>query len=567
MNKALQEIRAQMRKNQLDAYVVAHGNNFIGQDILPAENKIAEICGFSGSAGMLCITAEATYLLVDGRYELQARQQTNSAIISIIDQKPRLNNACSLLTEHGLKRIGYNAWHHSVAEMEFIKRKYNTLEFYDMNNEFTIPTSAKVEVLHRDTKFSGAPFAEKCAALQNLLKERKADYFLLTSADSVSWLFNIYARDLPYSPVVRAYALIAKTGDAILYADNLNTDLPHAGLSELLIFLQNNRTAKILYDAHTTPEKIKIAVNNTDLLKKAEDVCQAAKSRKNKTELQGMINCHIRDGVALVKFLCWLENNYAGLTECEVATKLHQFRSEQTNFFSESFATIAASAENAAIVHYQPQPDTARTLQHNDILLLDSGAQYFDGTTDVTRTIVLGTPSSEAKADFTAVLKAHISLANMIFPVGTSGMKLDITARSRLWQNSADYKHGTGHGVACFGNVHEGPISISSDASDYGFDANMVTSNEPGIYRAGQYGIRIENMQYTQLTASSEYGDFLRFIPLTKVPIDKRLIDAYLLTDGERTWLNNYHRDVYDCLAPYLLEAEKIWLKDACSPL
>ena len=563
----LTEIRQKMQKSNLDAYIVTHGNQFIGQDILPSENKLLSLCGFSGSAGMLCITKEKAYLWVDGRYELQARQETDNNLINIIDDTPRFKNVCELLKAEEMQHIGYDAWNHSVAEMEFIKRKYPEMEFNDVGNLTSEPICHKIQILPRDIKFCGASFAEKFIDLQNLINEREADYFLLTSADSVSWLLNIYARDLPYSPIVRAYALISKNGDVKLFGDNLQTEIPHDTLTQLTDFLAKNQTAKILCDAHTTPEKIKLSNTDKYLLIKAADICQFKKAQKNQTELQGMINCHIRDGVALVKFLSWLENNYQGLSEYDITEKLHQFREKQEHFFSESFATIAGFGANGAIVHYQPHKNTAAFLQDNNLLLLDSGAQYYDGTTDVTRTIALGIPTEEAITDFTYVLKAHISLARAIFPVGTPGIKLDILARSQVWQNSADYKHGTGHGVACFGNVHEGPISISSGSSDYGFLPNMITSNEPGIYRANNYGIRIENLQYTQLTQKNTYGDFLNFIPLTKVPIDKHLINVYLLNNGERAWLNDYHQNVYNCLAPYLNEIENIWLKKACSPL
>ena len=215
-------------------------------------------------------------------------------------------------------------------------------------------------------------------------------------------------------------------------------------------------------------------------------------------------------------------------------------------------------------MHYQPSEKTNKELKDDSLLLLDSGGQYLDGTTDVTRTIVLGKPSKEMIRDFTLVLQAHIALATAHFPVGTSGMKLDILARRPLWQNGLDYKHGTGHGVACFGNVHEGPISISANGSDYGFKSNMVVSDEPGVYKENEYGIRTENLLYT---TESEHRGFLKFNILTKVPIDKRLIDKYMLQSGEQMWLNNYHQDVYNCLAPYMNEKEKMWLKDVCSPL
>ena len=260
-----------------------------------------------------------------------------------------------------------------------------------------------------------------------------------------------------------------------------------------------------------------------------------------------------------------LEDNWRGLKELDVVEKLHELRAEQEYFFSESFETIAGCGANGAIVHYQPDAEHNSPLTENTLLLLDSGGQYFDGTTDVTRTIALGEPTAEMVADFTAVLKAHIALAQMRFPLGTPGTRLDIIARSKLWQSCQDYKHGTGHGVACFGNVHEGPISISAGGSDYGFKPNMVTSNEPGVYKEGKYGIRIENLQYT--TVSPQNENFLEFRHLTKVPIDKKLIDKYLFSEGEQAWLNKYHEDVYNSLAPYLNEIEKVWLKNACSPL
>ena len=249
--------------------------------------------------------------------------------------------------------------------------------------------------------------------------------------------------------------------------------------------------------------------------------------------------------------------------------KLHQLRQEQALFVSESFATISGFGSNGAIVHYQPSAHTNKKLEAGNLLLLDSGGQYFDGTTDVTRTVAIGRPSAEMIADFTQVLKAHIALAKARFPEGIGGIKLDVLARSQMWQKGTDYKHGTGHGVACFGNVHEGPISISVGASNYGLKANMVLSDEPGVYKENAYGIRIENLLKTQpaVGLKSTEPQYLEFAVLTKAPIDKRLIDKYLLTEGERAWLNNYHQSVYDDLAPHLTDNEKLWLKEACSPL
>jgi len=560
------DIRAMMQKKSVDAYVVTHNNRFIGQDILDSENKIKYLCGFSGSAGILAITREHAYLLVDGRYELQARRETDPTVITVVDRIPRLKNVCDVLNEQeNVYVIGYDAWNHSVAEMEFIKRKYAPTEFKDVGDLLKLSDKRKVKVLEREIEFSGLTREDKMGCLCSIMKKRKVDSFLLTSADSVSWLLNLYARDLPYSPVVRAGALVFNDGHVCLIEANLQANIPVIDWQNIEDMIGSGNQHKMLYDPHTMPEKVKNMLNVK--LIKTPDYCQEWKAEKNPTELQGMIDCHIRDGVAVSKLLCWLEKNWRGLSEIDVVNKLHELRASQKYFFSESFATIAGSAENSAIVHYQPSESSNAELRENNLLLLDSGGQYLDGTTDVTRTIVFGKPSKEMKADFTAVLKAHIALAQAIFPVETSGAKLDVIAREKIWQKSVDYKHGTGHGVACFGNVHEGPISISPTGTEYGFKLNMVTSNEPGIYRAGKYGIRIENLQYTLLAEHGENGDFLQFKYLTKVPIDKRLIDEYLLSAGERAWLNNYHQDVYNDLAPYMNENEKVWLKDACSPL
>ena len=561
----IQEIREKMKQNGVEAYVVAHGNRFIGQDILESEHKLKALCGFSGSAGIAAVTVDKVFLLVDGRYELQARLETNAEEITVVDMMPRFKSVCDLLAEEKIERIGYDAWCHSVAEMEFLKRRYRNLVFVDVGDFMGLDNTLPVQSQVRDVQFAGMSREEKCRSVMDELAECAADYMLLTSADSVSWLLNLYARDLPCSPIVRAFALISKGGEVTLFADNLHADLPVKSWAVFAAFMQNAGGKTIAYDAHTTPEKIKKLANAEAFLFKTQDVCALQKAEKNAVELQGMINCHIRDGAAVVKFFAWLEDNWQGKTELDVVAKLHQFRAEQEYFFGESFETIAGSGANGAIVHYKPTEKSNAALKENSLLLLDSGGQYFDGTTDITRTVILGEPTAEMIADFTTVLKAHIDLAMARFPVGTSGAKLDVLARAKLWANGADYKHGTGHGVACFGNVHEGPISISVNGSDYGFKANMVTSDEPGIYKEGQYGIRIENLQYT---APLEDADgFLKFIPLTKVPIDKKLIDKYMLSGDEQAWLNWYHQTVYTDLAPYLNAHERQWLEKACAPL
>ncbi|MBR3501490.1 MAG: aminopeptidase P family protein [Alphaproteobacteria bacterium] len=561
----LENIREKMQKFGLDAYVISYSNRFLGQDVLMCEHKLNAVCGFSGSAGALAVTKDKAFLVIDGRYELQAQKQVDMSKVIIINDSPRLKTLCDVLKKENVLKIGYDAWNHSIAEMDFIRRKYADFEFYDVGDFVGLTNNKEIDIFERGEEFSGMAKEEKIGFIVEQLQQKKADYALITSADSVSWLLNIYSDDLPCSPVVRAYALIDKNGVFKLFGENLKSNLSVKNWQEFSSFLQNSGAEKIICDPHTTPEKIKHLLNPEAVLIKNEDIIQDLKAQKNATELQGMINCHIRDGVALCKFLCWLEENFVGKTELDVVEKLHEFRARQNLFFSESFETIAGFAENGAIVHYQPKKETNKELMKGNLLLLDSGGQYLDGTTDVTRTVALGEPTEKMKRDFTLVLKAHIALAKAKFPLGTSGYKLDALARAPLWEHELDYKHGTGHGVACFGNVHEGPLSISVYGSMYGLKENMVTSIEPGIYKENKYGIRIENLVYTEKCADNP--EFLRFEPLTMVPIDKKLIDSAILNKDEIKWLNDYHQMVFEKIEPYLDENERQWLKNACSAL
>lgn len=557
----IDDIQQKLKQESLDAYIIGYENRFLGQDILPQEHKIKYLCGFSGSAGMLAVTADKVFLFVDGRYELQARQEVDTNKISVVNQTPCLENVLCFLKQQKVQKIGFDGWSVAAGEIAENESLFPKLQLVDVGTWVDLEAKSIVEVKERSSVYAGASRQDKLRLLIDIMQAGGADYYLITAADSVSWLLNIYAKDLQCSPVVRAYALIDKNGEVKLIADNLQTDLPVCTFGEFENWLKT-QTAKILYTAASIPSRLKKILKNGVPV---QDICQLQKAEKNETELQGMINCHQRDGVALVKLLYWLQNNWRGKTELEVVQKLHELRQEQDLFFEESFETIAGAAENGAIVHYQPTEKTNRKLQENNLLLLDSGGQYFDGTTDVTRTVALGIPSAEMIHDFTLVLKGHIALERAIFPKETSGVQLDALARLPLWREGKDYKHGTGHGVGCFGNVHEGPNRISNKGSMYGFKANMVTSIEPGYYKENAYGIRIENLVYSK--PSKKYENFLEFEILTLVPIDKKLIDVYLLDAGEQDWLNNYHRKVYESLAACVNDDEKKWLKESCSPL
>lgn len=555
-----ENIKNKLISENLDAYLIGYGNRFIGQDVLPEEHKLQYICGFSGSAGMLAVTPKQAYLFVDGRYELQARQEVDLSDITVINKAPCLKNVCAFLKEFGCGLVGYDGM--SVSALELKNVRDLGLKLKDVGDWVNINSLTKINLEKRSLEYAGLASSDKMQPLKRLLTQNSADYYLLTAVDSVSWLLNIYAKDLPCSPVVRAYAVIGKNGLVTLVGDNLQTELPVLSFVDFEKWLAENSSKKFIYDQSSTPVRLQNLLKNS---MEAMDVCQVMKAEKNETELAGMIACHKRDGVALIQLLYWLDNNWKGKTELDVVEKLHEFRQQQNLFFSESFETIAGTAENGAIVHYQPTIKTNKILQENSLLLLDSGGQYLDGTTDVTRTIALGQPTSEMIHDFTLVLKGHIALSQAVFPNGTCGLCLDILARLPLWREGKDFKHGTGHGVGCFGNVHEGPNRISSNGSLYGFKKNMITSIEPGYYKENAYGIRIENLVYSKVSA--EYENYLEFEPLTLVPIDKRLIDVYLLDSGERDWLNNYHRKVYESLAACVNDNVKKWLKASCSPL
>lgn len=557
-------IRCAHRYKTSYAYLITYGNRFIGQDILSQEHKLKYLCGFTGSAGTLLITKDKIYLFVDGRYELQARQEVNLSEIEIVNQDPSLRNICFFLKEKKIKKLIYDGWCISGEELQKNKTDFSDIEFVEECDLLNLDSHDKIRVLERSNIYAGKMRDEKLSDFKKCIRKQFADYYLLTSADSVSWLLNIYAKDLPYSPVVRAYALVAVDGSYRLIADNLVTDLPIMSFAEFEQWLAECHK-KILYYKQSIPSHLETLIKNGD---NYVDLCCYDKAQKNKTELEGMINCHQRDGVALVSLLCWLQNNWQGKTELDVVQKLHEFRQKQELFFSESFATIAGAAENGAIVHYQPTKESNHPLIENNLLLLDSGGQYLDGTTDVTRTVVLGKPTTSMKDDFTLVLKSHIALAKAKFLKGVKGASLDAIARVPLWQECKDFKHGTGHGVACFGNVHEGPYSISPSANGKFTpitNANIVTSIEPGYYKKDAYGIRIENLYYTQEV--KDYNNFLEFLPLTLVPVDKRLINVYLLDREEQAWLNAYHQKVYGSLAACVNDDVKKWLAEACSPL
>ncbi len=559
----IKNIQLELQKNSNHGIIIPMSNLFIGEDIRDDENKIKSLTDFTGSTALLYITQKNAYLIVDGRYTIQAKKQTNPKIIKIINQE---NEALSTLITTLKKlhkktpaNILYNPWETSISTLSTLQKNLPHIKFIPQPNPKLNLTTQTSKTFTHPKKFSGLTTKEKLTPILNHLKLKLLDYYLITSPANVSWLLNIRSNALPFSPVFRAYVLLKKDGTYKVFSNS--TDYPKAlPIETLPDHISNLKNLGL--DYNTTPS---IMLNKNPLAQNITDIIENLKSLKNKTELKGMEQAHIRDGVALTKFLYWLSKNYSKKTELDIAEKLLTLRKQEKNFYSESFNTISAFGPNGAIVHYSPTPKTNLTLKKGSLLLLDSGAQYYDGTTDVTRTIAIGTPLEEMKQNYTLVLKSHINLSSAVFPEGTPGEKLDILARKFLLQNNLNYAHGTGHGVGLFSNVHEGPQKISlTSNTKVPLQKSMITSIEPGYYKENHYGIRIENLY--QIIPHNKTSN-LTFKPLTLVPFDKSLILPHLLTKEEKDYINTYHQTVFNLLKKYLTTMELNWLKQATSPI
>lgn len=546
----IEDIQSYLKSNDFDAYIVTRNNMFIGQDVLEEENKIKELTGFTGSAGNMIVFQDRAVLLVDGRYDIQARVQTDPNKVEIVCTRDSIGS----WIYQNLKQastIVYDPWCHSISEVDYWRRSLEKHTFIEDKANILMPriTQNKADIFEVKEEFAGVSSAEKISYLTDYMIKNHLDAYLLCESDSVSWLMNLRSDLIKYSPILRAYALIYANGEVSLYTNDF---------SKLVDELAKLKGKIIGINFSRTPKKIQAIIKVAEAIyRQANNPVTEWKAIKNPVEIIGFKSCHIRDGVAVCKFLSWLDNNYASTDELGCVAKLHEFRVEQENFYSESFATIAGFAANGAIIHYQPNNETNKKLQNGSLLLLDSGGHYQDGTTDITRTIAIGEPNEEIISGYTQVLKAHIALSSQVFPIGATGGQLDAITRSRLWNYHKDYAHGTGHGVGVFLNVHEGPQSISLK-NQVPLQAGMICSIEPGYYKEGEYGIRIENLA---LVVDAGEG-WLKFMPLTVVPYDRRLIDKNLLNNQEIAWINNYHQTVYESLSSKLDEATLDWLKN-----
>ncbi|GHV70571.1 aminopeptidase [Bacteroidia bacterium] len=577
-----------MQAGNIQACVIPTTDPHIGE-YTPEHWKTREwASGFTGSAGTLVVTSDKAGLWTDSRYFLQAEAQLKGSDIELfkmgLPETPAFTDwIASELSPGDCVGIEGEVFAASEAQdlIDFFTGKGLKIDTdfapYDSiwNDRPAIPANPAFILPER---FSGKSSHEKIEEVLSEMKKNDTSLTILASLDMIAWLFNIRGNDVEYNPVCVSYAVVSEE-ETVLFIQ------PEKLTPEVAEYLKGEDVTLADYKKITdyirkipagtnillTPSKI-----NYRIYSAIPDGCKISeipvhpidilKSIKNETELAGIRKAMQKDGVALVKFLIYLEKmlkNKVEITELDVRDKLREFRSEQEFYFGESFETIAGFGAHGAVVHYGATEESNAIIKPDGILLIDSGAQYFNGTTDITRTLSTGEATGEMKRDYTLILKGHIQLASAVFPAGTVGMQLDVLVRQFLWKDGLNFLHGTGHGVGHFLNVHEGPQSIRMNHNPAALKPGMITSNEPGLYRAGQYGIRIENLILTVNNITTEFGDFYAFETLTLCPIDTNLIDFSLMSAEEINWLNDYHQKVFDQLSPSLSPEEIDWLRTA----
>jgi len=586
INNRIAALRAHIAQEQIQAFIIPSTDPHLSEYVAPHWQSREWISGFTGSAGTVVVTAKDAGLWTDSRYFLQAARQLEGTCITLYKEMlPETPNIPEFLSAHLQEGdcVGIDGKMFSAEEVEHLQKelKKSGICIKSIADPMQLlwtdrPAMPLAPTFVYDTKYAGMSFTEKLPAVRQAMEAAGADSLLLAALDEIAWLLNIRGNDVHCNPVVVSYLLIEK--DKVNYFVQPQKVTPELaeyfsanGISvhpyeEIGHYLNSFNAHSILMNPAKTNYAIYSAIRPGCLIINGASPVALLKAIRNKQEIAGIHAAMQRDGVALVKFLKWLDEAVPAGKETEISVdkKLHTFRAAQPLYMGESFDTIAGYKEHGAIVHYEATPETDVTLKPEGFLLLDSGAQYLDGTTDITRTIALGPLTEEEKTDYTLILKGHIALAMAVFPEGTRGAQLDVLARMPIWKKRMNYLHGTGHGVGHFLNVHEGPQSIRMNENPVVLQPGMVTSNEPGVYKAGSHGIRTENLVLTVPAGEGMFGKYLKFETLTLCPICRKGIIKELLTAEEIGWLNNYHRTVYEKLSPDLNNDEREWLKEAC---
>ncbi len=580
-------LRGELTRRDLAGFVVPRADEHQGEYVPASAQRLAWLTGFTGSAGMAAVLHGRAAIFVDGRYTIQVAQEVDGGLFEI---RHMVDQPLSRWLDEALQpgdRLGYDPWLHTADQAQALKaaceRAGAELVACDSNPVDAVwagrPARPCRPAVPHPLVFAGRTSAEKRLAMSDTLRAERLDGAVLTDPASLAWLLNVRGEDVAYVPLPLSFAIIHGDGSVDWFLDPAQSSpalIEHLGDGITLRDPEHFLTAlgqmkgRVRVDKATAPMAVVQALTVAGVsVDQGGDPCTQAKACKNPVELAGARAAHRRDGAAMVRFLAWLESQ-DDIDELTVTERLYDFRAEGQHFRGLSFPTIAGAGPNGAIVHYRSSEHTNRKLLPGHLFLLDSGAQYLDGTTDVTRTLAIGTPSEEMRRRFTLVLKGHIAIAQAVFPEGTTGSQLDVLARRALWAHGLDYDHGTGHGVGSYLSVHEGPQRISKVGTGaVPLRAGMIVSNEPGYYKAGAYGIRIEALVAVEERPLPEGGErpLLGVETLTLVPIDKKLIDVTLLDQGERGWLDAYHARVWDDISPLVDDATGAWLQQATAPL
>ena len=588
----LAALRARLTSAKLDGFIVPHADEHQNEFLPPRAERLAWLTGFTGSAGMAVVLADQAAVFVDGRYTLQVRAQVDGDLYSyhhLVDEP-----VTEWLEQNLSKgaRLGYDPWLHGVRGVERLRQACDKVDAelvaVEANPVDAVwpdqPAPPQTPVVPHELRFAGRASAEKRQELTEQLAENDTAAVVLTQPDSIAWLLNVRGNDVDHTPLPLSFAILNADATVDWFVDpaKVSDDLTaHLGngvtrhqpdaLGKALDRL-GKAGKRVQACPDTAPSWVfdRLADAKADI-RRAADPVTLPKAIKNDTELAGARAAHRRDGAALTRFLAWLAATApaGGITEIGAVEKLADFRGTGDLFRELSFGTISGAGPNGAIVHYRVTPETDRPLASGELYLVDSGAQYLDGTTDVTRTVAIGTPSAEMRDRFTRVLKGHIAIAMARFPTGATGAQLDTLARQFLWQSGLDYDHGTGHGVGSYLGVHEGPHRISKAGTAQALQAGMIVSNEPGYYKEGAYGIRIENLVAVAPVDSiaGAEREMLGFETLTLAPIDRACVETALLSDAERAWLDDYHARVMAEIGPLVDDATSDWLAAATQPL
>lgn len=590
-NERIFELRSRMAVAGIDAYIVSDNDQHLSEYISDHWKFREWMSGFNGSRGKLVVTEESAGLWVDSRYFLQAEQQLNETFIKLFRiGEPGVPTITEWLTFDLMpgNTVGLDG---SLFSTEEVRNFNKDLKKADIRLEIKHDLMGDVwlgrhdipenNIVEHPVTIAGLGRIEKLALIRQHMRKMHATHYIVGSLDEIAWALNLRGDDVPFNPVFHAFMIITPDAAHLFVNPHKVTSSVGRQLTEdgvkVSLYESFYRSLKeipsydtiFIYDPNRLNALAAAALHHECPKKEVKSIIASLKAIKNSTEISSIESVMIKDGVAMIELLHWLESSVptGKVTEMDVVKQARSFRAKQDGFMGESFGTIAGYNANGAIVHYSVTPQSNATIKSQGMLLIDSGGQYVGGTTDLTRTLAVGEISQQAKIDYTCVLKGHIALARAVFPKGTRGVQLDAIARQELWKSGLNYGHGTGHGVGCFLNVHEGPQVISTQDNGVAIEPGMLTSNEPGVYRPGKYGIRIENLILTTDKEVNDLGEFYQFKTMTLCPIDLTPLVVEMLTSDEIIWINQYHHEVCSKLLPFLSAELGEWLKRKTSKI